>query len=259
MSQPKPYFLTARQFMDGEYMEGGRYLYIKHPDYSNKPTNYVRAFMLIQKDVLELFNYIEPSRTNLKTYSFRIHELFMRTCIELEANFKNILFSNKYSTKKNLNIEDYYKINSSHFLSSYIVKPPYWSGDLRGEVRHPFRQWANPKDPKTPWSLQWYTDYNSVKHDRVNSLHLANFENLLDAFGALVILLTSQYLFEDFSKGNDYLIANTEPGDSYDLAIGGQFRVRVPGNLPKQHRYEFNWQDLSNSNSPFVKYDYDSL
>jgi hypothetical protein len=74
MSVKKPFFLTVRQFADDQYAEGGRAYYIKRPDYSTKPSNYIRAFLLLQKDLIELFNYIELSDTALNIYRFRILE-----------------------------------------------------------------------------------------------------------------------------------------------------------------------------------------
>lgn len=262
MSQPKPFFLTVRQFADDEYSEGGRARYVSHREYSIKPSNYIRAFLLLQKDLLELFNYIEPADKSLETYSFRIHELLVRTCIEIEANFRAIFTVNKYGPFRNganLSMEDFYKINRSHFLSSYKVEVPYWSGDPETAVRRPFKSWADQKDSAKPWVLSWYQDYNLAKHDRVNALPLANFKNLLDAFSALVILITAQYLFDDFSPAPGALLLESESGDDFECAIGDYFRIRLPHDVPMEERYEFDWQVLSLESSPFAQFDYDAI
>ncbi len=262
MSQTKPYFLTVRQFADDEYAEGGRAQYIKHPAYSHRPSSYIRSYLLLQKDLLDFFNYIEPADTNLPAYSFRIHELFMRTCIELEANFKAIFALNKYTPAQkgsSLNIKDYFKINSSHFLSDYLVKAPYWSENLMTAIREPFKAWGSPTVPSQPWVLSWYQDYNTTKHSRADSLHLANFENLLDAFCGLVAVITSQYLFEDFSPAPELLALNSGWNDGFDSTIGDYFRVVVPRHLPKSERYDFDWQVLQQDKSPFQQFDYDVI
>lgn len=262
MSRSKPFYLTVRCFVDGQYDEGGRANYIRHPLYSKRPSNYTRSFMLLQKDLLDLFNYIEPSDANLKTYSFRIQELLIRTCIEIEANFKAIFSLNKYTRFQkgaNLNLKDYYLINSSHFLSKYTVKLPYWSENLMTANRKPFEAWDNPPNADNPWVLEWYQAYSKTKHDKANSLHLANFENLIDAFCALVALLTSQYLFEDFTPSPDLLAVNSGWQDGYESAIGDYFRVIIPRQLPENEFYDFNWQELSMNSHPFEKFDYDSL
>ena len=69
MSITRPYRRTCRQFKDGQYFEGGRWGYLLHPKFAQSPEHYVRAFLLIQKDLQELFDYIEPADKNIKCYS----------------------------------------------------------------------------------------------------------------------------------------------------------------------------------------------
>jgi hypothetical protein len=136
MTVAKPYYRTVRQFADGRYSEGSRSYYILDSSYAERPSHYIRAFLLIQKDLQTVFEYIESSDQNLQSYSFRTYELLLRTCTEIEANFKAIFRANTYSRSSgNLNIVDYAKINKSHYLSEYAVKMPYWSG--RGGDRTP--------------------------------------------------------------------------------------------------------------------------
>lgn len=178
--------------------------------------------MLLQKD------FIEPGDINLPCYSFRIQEIFIRTCIELEANFRNIFRHNKYTPllkDKHLSVEDYFKINSSRYLSGYSMKLPYWGGDLTNAVRQPFKSWHTPTDPDHPWALKWYRDYNRTKHDRASNLSLANFENLVDTICALAIVITSQYMFEDFSPAPSKLLLDTGRDDGFEPVIGEYFRV----------------------------------
>ncbi len=262
MSVGKPYPLTVRQFADGEYSEGGRWQYIRHHKFSHMPSNYIRSYLLIHEDIINLFKYIEPSDEALKAFSFRIQELLVRTCIEIEANFKAIFSLNSYdrfSQGESLSIKDYYLINTSHYLSWYDVKLPYWSGNSMIASRQPFKCWSEPTDPKKPWRLSWYQSYNSIKHDRANSLHLANFENLIDAFCGLTALITSQYLFEDFSQSPEVLQVNSGYNDGYDAAIGGYFRVAVPRSIPAENRYDFDWRELSTNPDPFQKFDYNVI
>jgi hypothetical protein len=87
MAVTKPYKRTCRPFLDGKYPDG-RSSYISDPKFATAPQQHIRAFEVIQKDLLELFDYVEPADKNEGCYSFRIHELHMRTCIELESNSK---------------------------------------------------------------------------------------------------------------------------------------------------------------------------
>ncbi len=166
MAVDRPYRRTCRQFADGKYAEGGRSGYIVHPMFANSPSHYVRAFLLLLKDLQELFDYVEPADKNLSCYSYRIHALLLRACVEVEANCKAILAENGYSKSSDMNMVDYKKINTTHRLSSYQVKVPYWNGSK--EMRSPFSAWASGA------ALPWYQAYNITKHNRLAEFEEAN-------------------------------------------------------------------------------------
>lgn len=247
MAIHRPFRRTVRQFLDGSYNEGGRSRYILHPAYSVDPEHYVRAIRVIQKDILELFDYIEPSDINLPCYSFRTHELLMRLCIEIEANFKAILSENGYVKGGNWNILDYKKIEESHFLSRYSVQIPVWREGPR--IISPFENWTETGKPV------WYQDYNAAKHDRHMAFPKANFENLLQAASGLIIVISSQFRNEDFSRRSSFLIIG-ETGDGFEDAVGGLFRIKYPTDIPVDLRYDFSWDNLMNNPDPFDNYSF---
>jgi hypothetical protein len=178
----KVFYRTMRPYKNG-YGEVTKY--IEDPKYAQQPKAYIRGLETIQKDLLNIFDFIEPTEKNLKCYSFRIHELFLRSCIEIEANFKAILTENNYKTDLDkLNINDYKKLAKTHNLPNYKVKIPY-SHD-KWSIRTPFANWPDGK-------LNWYRDYNSVKHSRVDQFKKSNLENLLDAVCGLLIILSAQF------------------------------------------------------------------
>jgi len=247
----KPYRRTCRQFTDGSYTEGGRSQYIRHPLYAESPEHYIRAFLIILKDFQELLDYIEPSDKNLECYSFRIHSLLLRCCVEFEANCKAILKENSYSRSGNWNIkDDYSKIEKTHFLSDYEVKIPNWTGN-RYSVK-PFLQWAS----GTP--LPWYQAYNATKHDRHTEFENATFLHLVDSLCGLLVILSAQFETNDFTPGDD-LLSMGGPGDGTECGIGGFFRVKFPNNIPTDQRYEFNWQFLKNDPDPFDRINYNAI
>ena len=140
MSVMRPYRRTCQQFVDGKYTESGRWMYILHPKYAQSPEQYVRSFLLIQKDLQELFDYVEPADENLDSYSYRIQALLLRACIEVEANFKAIFKENRYTVNERYwTIKDYKKINTTHRLSSYQVAIPYWTGNEKKDSKAFFK------------------------------------------------------------------------------------------------------------------------
>ena len=88
--------MFVRQFVNGDYLPHGNHGFIADRGFAEPPEQYVRAFLVIQKDLRGLFDYVEPVDENDKCYSYRIHELLMRSCIEVEANCKAILSENGY-------------------------------------------------------------------------------------------------------------------------------------------------------------------
>jgi|NGEPerStandDraft_6_1074524.scaffolds.fasta_scaffold85377_1 hypothetical protein len=256
MSVTRPYYRTCRQFSDGSYSEGGRWRYIVHPKYAKSPQHYVRAFLLIQKDVQALFDYVEPADANLKCFSFRIQELLFRACVEVEANLRAIILENGYEKKNkkghdlNLNIkDDYVKLENTHRLSSYKAKVPLWHGSK--SIRIPFENWG----PEHP-SPAWYRAYNKSKHDRYNEFEGATFEQMIDAVCGLFVVLSSQFHTQDFAPGASHLVTEDQVGDGMENGIGDYFRVYFPDDWPADDRYEFDWETIKNDQNPFRTIDY---
>ncbi|NMM50348.1 hypothetical protein [Marinigracilibium pacificum] len=243
-----PYKRTYRPlYHKGQYINTVNY--VKDPLYAVNPQNYIRPFLLIQKDLKNLFDFIEPGEKNRKTYSFRIHELLVRTCIEVEANCKAILLENGFN-KDRLNILDYSKIEVSHHLSSYEVHLPFWHGER--EIRRPYLNWASGKP------LKWYQDYNDLKHNRITTFEKANLNNLIDAICGLVVILSAQFYTEDFIQKEPLLSINIGGDeDLFKSAIGSYFRVKFPNDWDLEDTYDFD--DSIDSLKRFEKFNYSKI
>jgi len=261
MSINKPFHRNYRPVKDGFNSGYSDWAYIIDKEYAKNPEHYVRAFLMIQKDIINLFEYIEPSDICKLTYSFRIHELLIRICVEVEANFKAILKENIYNPKKRdgspkrekeWNINNFRIVNKSHHLDNYAIELPFWKG--KDNIRRPFIAW---KKPNT--GLTWYQAYNKSKHDRLTNFQDANLNNLMDAFAGLHVLLTSQFRDVDFQPGPDNLQAQGYNYFRTDFGIGDYLMVDFPTNWTDSEKYEFNWADLKKEKVRFQKIDYDKL
>lgn len=252
----KPFHRVCRPHLNGSYSNSGGLDYIKHNNYAQSASHYVRAFLLIQKDLGNLLEYIEPCETNSNCYSFRTHELLTRTCIEVEANCKVILAENGYTPMKKNKIRrpedwnmknDYWKIQRSHKLARYSVEVPFWKGDKR--IRHPYQAWKD----DTYQTLDWYKAYNNAKHDRHANFDQATFNHLLDAICGLLVIISAQFYSIDFSNGPDTFCF----GGNHET-IGGYFAVKFPNadDWPEKERYNFKAEELKNENYIFAKYNY---
>jgi len=98
---------------------------------------HIAAFHLIQKQLIELFEYVEPSDDNRGTYSHQIYQLFLRACTEVETNSKAILAANGYAVNDRTNIVEFRRLEKACKLSHYVVSVPVWRGTLGR--RQPFQ------------------------------------------------------------------------------------------------------------------------
>jgi hypothetical protein len=231
-----------------------------HREYAKNPEHYIRAFQLIQNDLLKLFEYIEPDDCNLQTYSYRTHELLIRTCIEIEANFKAILKENVYSPvdkrgkprpENQWNIDDYKKVNVTHHLAGYKIYVPIWNG--AESVYEPYREWS------MAGKLPWYQAYNKSKHDRQMAFKEASFGNLVNAVAGLVAILSSQFGSEEFSPGPSLMEVRTDSYYSTSPALGGFFHIEFPNDWTDEEKYDFDWMTLKTQPDRFNKIDYDRI
>ncbi len=248
-----PYRRMCRQFKEGTYNIGLLKLMVKHQGFrAGDPGTYIRSFLLIQKDLQTLFEYIEPADSNSDCHSTRIHELLVRACIEFEANCKAILEANEYpKSKREQNIWDYQLIAASHRLPSYQVQLPHWRG-TKG-IRKPFEGWTAEASPA------WYRAYNHSKHDRQENFAKATFEHAVNAVCGLAAILSAQFHTFNFMPDTGYtLVAG---GGEFESAIGDYFTVRFPADWPPEERYCFdgdNWHAWRLAESdPFQNYPYE--
>jgi hypothetical protein len=260
MGIEKPYHLTVRPFSLYDFTSGRKSQYIRHNKYSSNASTYIRSYMILHNELIELLNYIEPASGNLKTYSLKVQDLMVRVCTELESNFKSILSLNKYSRKtSSMTIRDYYMLQYSHQIGNYSVKFPIWSGNVMDAVRQPFRGWWQPDDKEKPWKLGWYQSYNLTKHDKANNLNEASLENLIDAFSALCIVISAQYMDTVFTLRYEPLVVTSGYQDGFDDAIGGYFGIKYAGMWPDDEYYDFDWESLKTADEPIQQFDYDEL
>jgi hypothetical protein len=247
-----PFHRCYRPMVQRVNSGSSEYHYLQDDDYAEKPYMFTRAFEELQNDLKEVFNFVEPTYNNRKTYSYKIQQLFIRVCIELEANFKAILKENKYAKDESKwYINDYWKIDASHKLSEYSVIMPTWEG--KGKVFTPFAAW------KSSPVLNWYRAYQRTKHSRAAKLNEANLENLMNAFCGLFVVLSAQFKTCDYSTGPvvfTYGGSSTYFGGGF--GIGGMLKIVFP-EWAEDEKYDVQWCDVYDKPDRFRRFDYDAV
>lgn len=184
-----------------------------------------------------LFEYIEPSQSNLSTFSHRTFELLVRACIEVEALCKLVFVKNNVVLNRP-NIIRYSDLNQAMRLSEYEVS----SNGFQHFPFTPFKSFSNPlRKERSP---SWYRAYNNVKHNRTDKFSDASLENVIQAVGGVYVLLVAQ-----FGLGFDHKLQLSFTGflqDSPDLFC--------PRKLPQwsdSEQYQFDWENLKSSTQPY--------
>lgn len=269
MPYAKPFYRNYRGLNYGPNDGYSSWGYIIDHEYAKDPEHYVRALLLIQENLKQIFEFIEPSDESRLAYSYRIHALFMRTCIEIEANFKAILAENKFTPRRNtqLGMIDYRKVDATHHLSTFEVVLPVWNGPA--PILRPFHPWKALRGlPSSPVGtkpvgvkLPWYSAHNESKHDRHVKFKQANLGNLIQATAALLVLVSAQFHEEEFSAGHSSLALSGPDYEYHPMkpSIGSLFRITEPDDWLVDEMYAFDWSKLKAQTDRFAKFDYDAI
>ncbi|WP_415406323.1 hypothetical protein ACLHDG_11195 [Sulfurovum sp. CS9] len=147
--------------------------------------NHWNYFLLLEKDFINLKNYIEVSERNFETYSFELSKILQLACSEIDSvcrllcktidstsdYFDETVFSGNISQYKDIILSKYPKLTQSEVI---IL-------DLDIDIK-PWEEWDVKDSPN------WWKSYNLVKHYRHSNFEKANLENIIYALSALMIL-----------------------------------------------------------------------
>lgn len=253
MGIPNPYYRIIRPFTNGEYFPVyGTGKYVLDEKYALDRSILIRSYDIIEKDLITLFNYIEPHDNNLNVFSHKTYELLLRASTEFETNCKEILYANDYKKNKDdLKIKDYYKIEHASKLSEYKVILNVWSPNVK--TFQPFIDWAN--NQYSP--LTWYQAYNKVKHSRSREFLQASLENVMLAVTGLFAILFSQFsecLFFPYQNPEGCCFDDIDNAILYSET--SLFQIKPPTNWGPDEQYDFNWNEIKKSNDPYRKFSF---
>ena len=211
----------------------------------------IRAYHIIENELIDLFNYIEPHDRNLKTFSHKTYELLLRASTEFETNCRSILTDNNYrKSPEDMNIIDYNKINISSKLSEYSVIMETWSSGEKTFI--PFKDWT-----VSGKNLGWYQSYNYVKHNRNTKFREASFSNLLNAVAGLFVVLFSQFFVSVFNPyQTDVSGFNFKLNDGSIYGDASLFRINCPKTWTDSDKYDFLWHDIKGKRKPFACFNF---
>lgn len=239
--------------------------YVTDKRYASDRLQLSRAYINIEKDLRQIFDYIEPGESNKDTFSLELYSLLLRACTEVELNCKLILEANGASPKGNsFNMKDYMKLEKSSLLSKYTIIYPNWrkKDSNSCSVEHirkeycPFASFSKSM-PKSP---DWYRDYNEVKHNREGNFEKATLENCMNAVAGVLILLYSQFGSQCIETYGTNGISIRDFDNDYDAKFDANviFEIHPPklSDWSSDELYDFDWNMINSDSTPFEKFDF---
>lgn len=83
---------------------------------------------------------------------------------------------------------------------------------------------------------------------------MANFRQLTDAMSGLAVILSSQFMDNEFLPIDGfYLSDGGNATDGMKYAIGDYLRVKYPDDWPSEERYDFKWRELEKEANPIER------
>lgn len=194
-------------------------------DYTEYEKNVAkRDLKILLEKTQEIINFIEPSSQSLQAYSYKLRELLILSCTEVE----NILrFYTPNSSGKILKTTDYVQILQKVALGQYKIS---FVDCVNKFACKPFENWNSSSATQ---SIPWYDAYNKVKHDKANNFKEATFENCLNAVAAVIVLFCIRYspyvLYHEtdncsalFKNSIEVFIENVSIDDIYVPILNGE-------------------------------------
>jgi len=200
------------------------------------------SYELLKQDLRTVFAFVEPSEANLGTYSHRIFELYVRSCMEVENLCKVVFAENGVELAQNeKNIIRYSDLDGAMKLSEYCIKPVGVALDPFA----PFEAFGKPRrDDRSP---EWYRDYNCVKHSRLQNFDRAKLKNVICSVGGVFVLICAQYAGGfDYEVQLDYM---GQPNNRPDL-----FQVVKLPNWTDDEKYDYSPYSVLRDPEPFARH-----
>jgi len=137
----------------------------------------------IEEDLFTLFRFVEPTESNMSTYSLELARILFSASSEVDVVAK-LICNNLNSDTIAKNINDYRQIITDlipRFYEVTVHLPRY------GLILNPWKNWGSEKNP------DWWKAYNNVKHERNEHFQDANLMSTLNSVAALYVMLLFFY------------------------------------------------------------------
>ncbi|QTH70441.1 hypothetical protein [Pseudoalteromonas xiamenensis] len=170
-----------------------------------------RYYLSLEADVYALSRYVHFASDNFRTYSIEFVKLYLAICAEVEVVLKELcdIGPAKKSNEANIKIYREWIVNNQLGLINETVQS--------FEFELHYMPWKTFEEDKSP---AWWSDYNSVKHERREHFKKANLGNVLESLAELYI--ANLYLERELLERSGYSIFPKSIGEIFSRLPLGQ-------------------------------------
>lgn len=163
-------------------------------------------YLSIEKMLIKTNQYVTHSDKNKNTYSDEFASILLLSCSELDSLFKLLCMNHGIqSNGKYFNMEDYAKVIVKNFSNGFGLATGTYTINDDNIVTFPFQN----IDASKPYAnLNWWKDYQSIKHDRIKNVTKGSLFNSVNTVAAQFIILRQLIDFINESDGQEYLKKN---------------------------------------------------
>lgn len=180
---PIPYMNRAQIIADMSKQRG--------TEYPSDPNHLINSLVQLQTlidSTKRIFRTIYPCEDNMNAFGFDIRNILILACTEFETQIAGVLKANDIQPQGSFYItKDYFKLKNIMKLGDYEVKFSLYP-DITSSK--PFLYWSAESPTQ---SLEWYANYNAVKHDRDANFNKGRIKDLVNSLSACYIILLAQY------------------------------------------------------------------
>ncbi|MEY9976325.1 hypothetical protein [Lysinibacillus sp. RC79] len=161
-------------------------------------------YLSIENMLVKTNQYVTHSDKNKNVYSDEFASIILLPCSELDSLFKQLCINNGIeSNGKYFKMKDYVQVIEKRNDFGLATGTRTINDD--NIVIFPFE---NIEASKLYANLNWWKDYQSIKHDRIKNVTKGNLLNAVNSVAAQFIILRLLIEFIDESNGRDYLRKN---------------------------------------------------
>ncbi|WP_460318166.1 hypothetical protein [Paenibacillus sp. YSY-4.3] len=158
----------------------------------------------IENMLVKTNQFVTHSDKNKNVYSDEFASILLLSCSELDSLFKQLCINYGIQSEgKYFKMKDYVQVIAKNNDIGFATGMRTINNDEI--VVFPFEN----IDASKPYAnLNWWKDYQSIKHDRIKNVTKGNLLNAVNSVAAQFIILRQLIEFIDESNGQDYLRKN---------------------------------------------------